>query len=77
MTQERTRHGGQWSTLMTLWFYSEEEDTYEIVGLTKLDTVTTLEHVSVLNPCQVQHKEDVFAIHEGMEEPFPGKASYP
>jgi hypothetical protein len=47
---------------MTLWFYSEEEDTYEIVGLTKLDTVTTLEHVSVLNPCQVQHKEDVVVM---------------
>jgi hypothetical protein len=49
---------------------------YEIVGLTKHRDHTRA-RVSVHDSCQVQHKEDVFAIHEGMEEHFPGKASYP
>jgi hypothetical protein len=43
---------------------------YEIVGLTKHRDHTRA-RVSVHDSCQVQHKEDVFAIHEGMEERVP------
>ena len=37
--------------------------------------MTTLEYVSVLIACSVQHKEDTVVIHESWRNPFPGPTS--